>query len=122
MAGFFSEAERAYLRGQRLVRLATVSAGGQPDVAPLGLHFRPDQDDFIVTGRNIPVTLKYKNVKANPRVSLVVDDLASVSPWHPRMIKVHGRADLIELEGREVIRVIPERKWTWGLEDSPPAG
>jgi pyridoxamine 5'-phosphate oxidase family protein len=30
----FSEQETAYLRSQRLARIATVSAGGQPDVVP----------------------------------------------------------------------------------------
>lgn len=35
----FSEEEIAYLRSQRLARVATVSPDGQPDVAPVGFEF-----------------------------------------------------------------------------------
>jgi pyridoxamine 5'-phosphate oxidase family protein len=35
----FTEEEITYLRTQRLARIATVSADGQPDVAPVGYQF-----------------------------------------------------------------------------------
>ena len=35
----FSERELAYLRSQRLARIATVSRRSQPDVAPVGYAF-----------------------------------------------------------------------------------
>jgi len=35
----FSEEEISYLRSQRLARVATVSADGQPDVVPVGFEF-----------------------------------------------------------------------------------
>ena len=35
----FSEEEINYLQSQRLARIATVSADGQPDVAPVGFEF-----------------------------------------------------------------------------------
>jgi pyridoxamine 5'-phosphate oxidase family protein len=35
----FTDEEVAYLRSQRLARIATVSPGGQPDVPPAGYEY-----------------------------------------------------------------------------------
>jgi pyridoxamine 5'-phosphate oxidase family protein len=111
----FSEDEKAYLTGQRLLRLATVSSSMDVDVAPLAFRF--DGEKFHVSGRDLTHTLKYGNVKANGRVALVVDDLKTVEPWAPRGVKIHGRAELVTRpDGREVIEVTPTRKWSWGIE------
>jgi pyridoxamine 5'-phosphate oxidase family protein len=113
----FSENEISYLQSQRLARIATASKECQPDVAPVGFDF--DGSYFYVGGRNISVTFKYKNIQVNPKVSLVVDDLASINPWKTRGIKVHGTADLVEHKGYAgagtYIRIKPEKKWSWGI-------
>jgi pyridoxamine 5'-phosphate oxidase family protein len=44
----FSDEEVAYLRSQRLARIATVSPDGQPDVVPVGYQF--DGTHFYVGG------------------------------------------------------------------------
>jgi PPOX class F420-dependent enzyme/OxyR family protein len=89
----FSEKDRNYLKRQRLARIATVSKQSQPDVAPVGYEF--DGEYFYVGGRSMTTTFKYKNVKANPKVAIVVDDLESVDPWRPRGIRVHGTGELV---------------------------
>jgi pyridoxamine 5'-phosphate oxidase family protein len=110
----FTDAEKAYLGEQRLARVATVSPAGSVDVSPVGLHF--DGQRFVVVGMNLPGTFRWKNVQSNPSVSLVVDDLASVEPWRPRGIKIHGRGEIGKTDhGHDAIFVIPERKWSWGL-------
>ena len=112
----FSEKEAAYLQSQRLARIATVSPSSQPDVAPISYRF--DGQRFYVAGYNNPGTLKFKNVqKGNTQVALVVDDLASTSPWVARGIKLHGVATIIEQEGRPVIQITPQRHWSWGIEE-----
>lgn len=115
----FSEKEIAYLRSQRLARIATVSEALQPDVAPVGFDF--DGEYFYVGGLNLGRTLKYRNIQHNSKVALVIDDLESVSPWVPRGIKVHGSADLTTRKGYvgagTYIRVRPELKWSWGIEE-----
>jgi pyridoxamine 5'-phosphate oxidase family protein len=113
----FTDTERDYLQSQRLARIATVSAKGEPDVAPVG--FRVDGDDVVVGGLDLTKTRKYYNVKATGRASLVVDDLASVDPWRPRLVKVTGRAE-IDTDDREkpTIRIHPETVWSFGLGDS----
>lgn len=114
----FTQNEIAYLNSQPLARIATASGGGQPDVAPVGFDF--DGEFFYVSGRNNKRTLKYKNAQSNEQAALVVDDLATVKPWRPRGIKVHGRVDLVFRKGyageKEYLRLKPERKWSWGIE------
>jgi pyridoxamine 5'-phosphate oxidase family protein len=112
----FTEAEKAYLSQQRLARIATVADSLEVDVAPVAFRF--DGRRFHVGGLDVGRTLKYKNVKANGRVALVVDDLKTIDPWAPRGVKIHGRARVaVRPDGREVIEVKPERKWSWGIEN-----
>lgn len=114
----FSDKEIAYLKSQRLARIATASKEAQPDVAPVGFDF--DGTYFYIGGRDLPRTFKYKNVQNNPKVSLVIDDLESVTPWRPRGVKIYGTADLVTREGYAgagtYIRIKPEEKWEWGVE------
>src|SRR5438094_9361387 len=75
----FSEKEIAYLKSQRLARIATVSADGEPDAAAVGFTFNGEH--FLVGGHDLRRTLKYKNVLATERAALVIDDLIRVNPW-----------------------------------------
>jgi len=113
----FSEAEIAYLKTQRLGRVATVSSRSQPDVAPVVYDF--DGTYFYIPGLDIEQTLKCKNVRRNPRVAFVVDDLESVDPWKPRGIRVHGTAEVMQHKSRfgqgTHIRVRPLKKFVWGI-------
>ena len=114
----FSEQEIAYLKSQRLARIATVSSQGQPDVAPVGFEF--DGQHFYIGGMQQTTTLKYRNVAAgNTRVALVVDDLESNDPMKPRGIKIHGEAEIVERQGglgvAPYLKVKPEKKWSWGI-------
>ena len=113
----FTEKEIAYIRSQPLARIATVSTSQQPDVAPVGFRF--ENETFFVSGYDITRTFKYKNVKAgNVSVALAIDDLASVNPWTPRGIKIHGEAQITEINGRAVLVITPLRSWSWGVEDA----
>ena len=114
----FSEKEKAYIKSQRVARIATVSTASQPDVAPVAFEF--EDDAFYVGGLNMVQTMKYKNVLNNPRTAFVIDDLESMDPWTPRGIKLHGSATIVEREGPFVtgphIRLVPERHWSWGVD------
>jgi len=63
-------------------------------------------------------TKKFRNVEANPQAALVVDDLASVDPWHPRAVIVEGSAEALSRGGEDdaLIRITPEKIISWGLE------
>jgi pyridoxamine 5'-phosphate oxidase family protein len=109
-----TEAERAYLASQPLARLATAKPDGRVDVAPVGFRF--DGHRIVVGGYDITKTMKFFNVRTNPRAAIVIDDLASTEPWTPRGIKFHGSARIIDDgEGRAAIEIVPDRKWSWGI-------
>jgi len=116
----FSEKEVAYIKSQRLARIATVSKKQQPDVAPVSFEF--DGSYFYVGGRNNPATMKYRNVvRGNVRVALVFDDWESLTPWKPRSIKIHGTAEIVKRTGQlgegEYLRITPVVKWSMGVNE-----
>ena len=114
----FTPQERDYLQTQRLARLATVAADGQPTVDAVGFTF--DDGRFYIGGRNLPATRKYRNVDAGHRqVALIIDDLTSVQPWAPRGIKIHGSAEIVERDGMfgpgQYLEITPVVSWSWGI-------
>lgn len=115
----FSEQELAYLQTQRLARLATVDTSGQPTVDAVGFSLDGGQ---ILIGTHSPVlSRKYRNVlDGHTKVALIVDDLASVQPWRPRGIKIHGTAEVVERSGHfgagRYLVITPTVSWSWGIE------
>jgi pyridoxamine 5'-phosphate oxidase family protein len=86
----FTEAQLAYLRSQRLCRLATVDGHGRPHVVPTS--FRVNDDGTVdIGGHDFASRKKWRDVGTNPWVSLVVDDV--LPPWRPRMVEIRGRAE-----------------------------
>lgn len=116
-----SGAERAYLDGQRLGRLATLAPDGAPQVRPVGFRYNAELGTVDIGGTNMAASRKYRNVRNDPRVGFVVDDLASTSPWRPRGIEFRGRAQALSADegGRDLIRIHPDRILAWGLETDP---
>jgi pyridoxamine 5'-phosphate oxidase family protein len=115
----FTESERRFIASQQLLRLATVSADGQPDADAVGFRF--DGAAFTIGGHQLERSRKYRNVAGgNPKVSLILDDLASVQPWVPRGIKVHGVASTFQGEGQfgqgHYLLIRPLVSWSWGIE------
>ncbi|MBT2444973.1 PPOX class F420-dependent oxidoreductase [Streptomyces sp. ISL-36] len=117
----FSDDERAYLQSQRLGRMATVDPQGQPQVNPVGF-FPQDDGTVLVGGLAMGRTKKWRNLRTNPKVALVVDDLASVRPWQVRGVEIRGEAELLVGPhglgphfSEEVIRIHPHRIHSWGL-------
>ena len=96
-AATFTDRELAYFASHSLGRLATISPQ------------------------------KFHNVKANPLISFVVDDLASLDPWVVRGVEVRGVAEALEeavpahghMSG-QVIRIHPRRVITWGVDPAHP--
>jgi pyridoxamine 5'-phosphate oxidase family protein len=108
----FSERELAFLKEQRLGRIATVSSHGQPHVVPVAFEF--DGICFNFGGWKLKNSLKFKNIQQNNKVAFVVDDLLSVNPWAPRGLEVKGLAEI--LRGNDYVKIVPLKKSSWGLE------
>src|SRR5919108_4328976 len=120
----FTPAEIAYLQSQQLARLATVGADGQPHVVPMGFRYNPEHDTIDIGGLQIAGSKKYRDIAGNPRVAIVVDDIASVDPWRVRGIEVRGEGELLATGGKEIIphfademvRIRPRRIVSWGID------
>ncbi len=118
----FTDEEIAYLRSQRMARIATVAPDGQPDVVPVGFEF--DGSQFLVGGMDLKRTRKFRNVEAGQaKVALVIDDVPSADPFTPRFMRVYGTADVIERPGESgpdtYLRITPTVSWSWNLEGRP---
>jgi pyridoxamine 5'-phosphate oxidase family protein len=119
----FIPAEIAYLQSQRLGRLATVGPDGQPHVVPVSYRYNAEQDTIEIGGHGFAGRKKYRDVRQNPKVAFVVDDLASVDPWRPRGLEIRGTAEILETGGTalgpgfdpEMFRITPSRVISWGL-------
>ncbi len=117
----FTEAELEYLKTQRLGRLATVNKRGEPQIAPVGVHYNAELDTIDIGGLDTANTQKFRNVARNGLASLVVDDV--LPPWQPRGIEIRGHAETVAEGGQqilpnfspELIRVAPQRIISWGL-------
>lgn len=120
----FSTAELDYLLGEkRLGRLATADESGQPHVVPVGWRYNPKLGTIDVSGRNFAATKKFRNVLENPKAAFVVDDV--LPSWQPRSVIVQGRAQALEIPanagakgGGAIIRIVPDKIISWGLESS----
>jgi pyridoxamine 5'-phosphate oxidase family protein len=120
----FTEKEIEYMRGQRLGRVATVGTDGTPHVVPVGFRLDADGQAVEVGGHGLSGSKKWRDLQANARIALVIDDLASVNPWTPRGIEIRGRAELHSEGGEKFgagwdsawIRIVPSRIVSWGIE------
>jgi len=79
-----------------------------------------------VTGFNMTMSQKLRNVRRNGRAALAVDDIASADPWRVRFLEIRGTADAIpapgrsaNLSGEALIRIHPTRILSFGIEEPP---
>jgi pyridoxamine 5'-phosphate oxidase family protein len=123
----FTDAELVYLSSQRLGRLATVAPDGAPQNNPVGFHYNAAVGTVDIFGFNMGATRKFRNIRTNSRVALVVDDVASVDPWEVRGIEIRGVAEAIHGAeaprsgiSRQVICVHPRRIIAWNVDPTQP--
>jgi len=122
----FTPAEIDYLQSQRLARLATTGADGQPHVVPVSYRYNAEHDSIDIGGHGFATRWKFRQVQQNPKVAVVVDDLVSVDPWRPRAIEIRGEASILSTGGKEIMpafdddmfRIAPSRIVSWGIDDA----
>jgi pyridoxamine 5'-phosphate oxidase family protein len=118
-----TDTERDYLASQRLGRLATVGAKGDPQNNPVGFTYNAETGTIDIRGWNLAKSRKYRNLRDNDQVAFVVDDIASVDPWVVRGIEIRGRAETAVVKlppgshgTDDVIRVRPRTVFSWGID------
>jgi pyridoxamine 5'-phosphate oxidase family protein len=122
----FTKKEIEYLRDQWLGRVATASTGGAPHTAPVRFRLNTTEGTIEVGGRGLSRSKKWRDLRANPKVAFVFDDLESVNPWTPRGIEIRGLAEMHDQGGEERFgeggwdsawfAVLPQRIVSWGIE------
>ena len=121
----FTPAEIEYLKSQRLGRLATVGAEGDPHVVPCRFHYNEELDVLEVGGSNMGKSKKFRDASNYGRVAFVVDD--TPEPRKFRGIEVRGRAEIVLVGGEEIrpgwdpefIRIEPSHIASWGIDTDP---
>ena len=121
----FTAKEVAYLRSQRLGRLATVNDRGDPHNVPVTFALNTDLGTVDITGRGMDRSRKFRDVQRQPAVSFVVDDVPSTEPWVARGVEIRGKAEAIAAGGdggTPTIRITPTRIVAWGVDAGWQAG
>ena len=119
--------EIAYLASQLLGRIATVDAHGRPRVVATGFSVNAERGTIELGGHRLGTTRRVRDIRTNPHVSLIVDDLDDSSAgWHPRGIEIRGTAVFHEsgpapalpgnLSGHGWMELTPTSIRSWGLE------
>jgi pyridoxamine 5'-phosphate oxidase family protein len=121
-----TQAEIDYLAGQQLGRLATIQPDGSPQVKPVGFRYNPELGTVDILGFGMSGSQKFRNVSRDGRAALVVDDIASVSPWRVRFLEIRGQAEAVPSQDQRddqpdtaVIRIHPGRVLSFGVEEPP---
>jgi len=112
-----------YLGSQRLGRLATAGRDHRPHVVPTSFRSDAELGTIDVGGLRVADTKKYRDVRDTGWATIVIDDLASVGPWAPRMLEIRGRAEAVPDGGEHLgpgfggafIRIYPEKVNSFGI-------
>ncbi|SDJ73561.1 pyridoxamine 5'-phosphate oxidase family protein [Nocardioides sp. YR527] len=128
----FTHAEFEYLTAHPLGRLATIGPNGAPQAHPVAFWLHPDGRFVVMGGPELSKSQKFRNIKADPRVSLVVDDQsATPNPIGQtgRGIEIRGRALIVTTDpplipgfSPETFQLHPRRIITWNIEEFGTAG
>jgi pyridoxamine 5'-phosphate oxidase family protein len=122
----FTLKEIEYLQSQRLGRLATINAAGEPHVVPIAFRYNADLDAIELGGRFFGRSKKFRDMQRNPLIAFVVDD--APGPGQIRGIELRGRAQVFTTGGEqairaeadpEFIRILPTRIVSWGIDTDP---
>lgn len=123
----FTATEIQYLAERALGRLATIGPAGAPQNHPVALWVNEATGTVDIGGPNLDQSQKYRNIQADPRVSLVVDDNAP-QPVGPggqrgRGVEIRGvieilRADQPLMRGfsHDLLRLHPRRVVAWNVD------
>jgi pyridoxamine 5'-phosphate oxidase family protein len=124
----FTDAEYDYLNAHTLGRLASIGPTGSPEVHPVTFSVDQMTGYVEIGGPRLRDTHKYRNIRRDPRVSLIVDDQApeplDADGTRSRGIEIRGTAELSERSpatagmDTDIIRIRPALIDSWNLDGS----
>jgi pyridoxamine 5'-phosphate oxidase family protein len=120
----FTDSEYRFLAARQQARMVSIGPGDAPQIHPVSYRVDTAGGWVEIGGPRLRDSQKYRNIRRDPRVTLIVDDQSA--PLHgadvagARTIEIHGMADLCERpaagEGTDIIRIRPVRIESWNIE------
>ena len=122
-----TDAEQRFLARQPLGHLATIGPDGTPQVKPLAFTYNAALGTIDISGWNMGGSAKYRNIQANPRVALVVDEVTAASMEGAHFLEIRGVAEAVtgspSADGHlaaEIIRIHPRRVLAYNVDPDQP--
>jgi pyridoxamine 5'-phosphate oxidase family protein len=114
-----TDAEYRYLAARGCGRLASIGPDGAPQVHPVPFVVDLGSDCIDIRGPRLRESQKYRNIRRDPRVCLMVDDEATAGGAADRRgLEIRGTAELCESGagyGSDIIRIRPVRVEVWNV-------
>jgi pyridoxamine 5'-phosphate oxidase family protein len=128
----FTDAELEYLTEHPLGRLATIGPNGAPQVHPVAFWVNTEVGIIEIGGPELSKSQKFRNVKADSRVSFVVDDQSAIpNPIGQtgRGVEIRGQIQIVTKDpplipgfSHEMLQLRPHRIISWNVGEFVPDG
>jgi pyridoxamine 5'-phosphate oxidase family protein len=123
----FTEAEQRFMARQTRGHLATIGSDGIPQVKPLGFTYNAALGTIDIAGYNMASSAKYRNVRSNPHVAFVVDEVTAPTMEGAHFLEIRGNAETAvgshDPKGHlapEIIRIYPRRVISFNVDSERP--
>jgi pyridoxamine 5'-phosphate oxidase family protein len=119
-------AEQRFLIRQSRGHLSTVGPDGVPQVKPVGFTWDRSTGTIDIAGFDMARSAKYRNVRANPRVAFVVDEVTEPTMEGAHFLEIRGVAETIAAPAPEphldshIIRIHPRRVVAYNVDPDRP--
>ena len=94
---------------------------------PVGFSYNTRLGTIDISGFNMGQSAKYRNVRRNPKVAFVVDDVLSEGPAGVRFLEIRGVGEALSEQAPsepalapEIIRIHPRRVLGYNLDPERP--
>ena len=118
----FTDTELRFLESLQQGRLVTIGPDDAPQIHPVRFVVDSGAGSLDISSGRLRESHKYRNVRRDPRVSLIVDDpslpLRGFDETTGRGVEIHGFAELAQKAGADVIRIRAVRVDSWNLGDA----
>jgi pyridoxamine 5'-phosphate oxidase family protein len=122
-----NDAEQRFLARQPRGHLATVGPDGRPQVKPVGFTYNAELGTIDISGMNMARSAKYRNIRVNPHVAFVVDEVTAPTVEGAHFMEIRGEAELavgpVDPTGHlapEIIRIYPRRVISFNIDPGRP--
>jgi pyridoxamine 5'-phosphate oxidase family protein len=123
----FTDAEQQFLGRQAHGHLATIDPDGRPQVKPLGFTYNASLGTIDIAGYKMASSAKYRNIRSNPHVAFVVNEVTAPTMEGAHFLEIRGNAEATvgahDPSGHlapEIIRIHPRRVISFNVDPARP--